>query len=276
MVPSIRLALGAVHLAAVAAAWPGGATAFTNVELGQRIENRSMPTPDGGRHDLLDRRAKANVFVFVRAAHEHSTSALHDLAVCRRDLAGKPVHWVAIVSGATPEDAVRAIAGEAGVPVLVDEGDALYGALGVRLHPTIGIADGEGRLLAYEPFRKVNYCDVVRARIRLALGEIDAAEVERTVHPEKALLPGEVPGAVANRHVRMGRLFEKRGDLPKAEAAAREALAKDATWAPGHVLLGDVLAAKGECAGAAKEYEEARRLDPASLAHATAKERCVK
>jgi hypothetical protein len=277
MVSSCRILLAAVHLAA-AASWPGGAVAFTNVEVGQRVENRSLPTLDGGRHALFDQAVRANVFVFVRPKQEHSTEVLRQMAECQRDFMGKSVHWVAIVSGAAAKEDVRALVAETGVQmtILVDDADALYGALGVRLHPTIGIADGEGKLLAYEPFRKVNYCDVVRARIRHALGEIDAAEVERTVHPGKALLPDEVPGAMANRYVNMGRMFARKGDLSKAESSAREALAKDSGWAPAHVLLGDVLAGKGDCEGAAKEYAEAGRLDAASLTAATSRDRCVK
>lgn len=273
-----RLALCTLALALSGALWPLAGYAFTNVEVGQRFDAPSMPTLDGGRHELVAKKALANVFVFFRPQQDHSLDTLRAMAECEKDFKGKPVHWVAVVSDSWPKDEVKAFVKEAGIqaPVLVDEGDKLYGALGVRLHPTIGIADGDARLLAYEPFRKINYCDVVRARVRFALKEIGEAEVAQVVSPEKAAMPSDVKGAVANRHVKMGRMFAKSKNWPKAEEAAREALAKEPDHAPAHALLGDALAGKGDCASAAKEYDEALRLDPASPEAASGKRSCGK
>jgi hypothetical protein len=270
------LTVGAFAAVLFAAAWPLAGYAFTNVELGQKVESPSMPTLGGGTHELVARKALANVFIFFRPEQEHSAETLRAMAQCEKDFAGKPVHWVAIVSGSYPADQVTAFVRATGIrmPVLVDEGDRLYGALGVRLHPTIGIADGDATLLAYEPFRKVQYCDIVRARIRHALHEIDAAEVEKVVRPDRALMPNDVNGAVANRHVKMGRMFAKAKSWAKAEEAAREALAKEPTFAPAHVLLGDALAAQGDCAAAAKAYDAALKLDPAAPGATDGKKAC--
>jgi len=276
-----RIALAVVTASAAflfAAAWPIAGYAFTNVELGQKVESASMPTLDGGRHELIAREALANVLVFFRPGQDHSAETLRAMAECEKEFAGKPVHWVAIVSDSYPADQVRAFVRDAGVrmPVLVDAGDRLYGALGVRLHPTIGIADGDAKLLAYEPFRKVQYCDIVRARIRFALHEIDEARMQKAVNPDKALMPSDVKGAVANQHVKMGRMFVKAKSWAKAEAAAREAIAKDPTFAPAHALLGDALAGAGDCAAATLAYDEALKLDPAAAGAADGKKACAR
>jgi len=48
----------------------------------------------------------------------------------------------------------------------------------------------------------------------------------------------------------------------------------DRRHVPAHVLLGDVLAAQGRCADAAKAYTEALRLDPANAAAREGVKRC--
>jgi hypothetical protein len=60
---------------------------------------------------------------------------------CQKELAGKPVHWCAVVSDRVPQAEVEAEVQTTGfqMPVLIDRGDALYGKLGVILHPVIGI-----------------------------------------------------------------------------------------------------------------------------------------
>jgi hypothetical protein len=271
-----RLVLAALVAALGAAGWPVAARAFANVEIGGRIERAVLPTLEGGKHELLSRRARANVFLFFRPLQEHSERTLAAMAGCEKEFAGKPVHFAAIVSGAAPRDEVRAMVERSGIrmPVLVDEDDRLYGALGVRLHPSIGIADGEGTLLAYQPFQKINYCDVVRGRIQLALGEITPEQMEEVLTPGNALMPRDVKGAVANRHVKLGRRLAAQKKWASAEVQAREAVAKDPSFAPGHAFLGEVLAAQGDCARARVAFDEALRLDASNAAAAEGKLAC--
>lgn len=271
-----RLVVAALVAGLGGAAWPVAGQAFTNVEIGQKIDRVVLPTLDGGKHELVSPAARANVFIFFRPRQENSERTLAAMARCEADFAAKPVHWVGVVSGADAKDEVRAMVERSGVrmPVLVDEDDRLYGALGVRLHPAIGITDGDGTLLAYQPFQRINYCEVVRGRIQLALGEIDAEQMEKVARPDAALMPSDVKGAVANRHVKLGRMFARSRKWPKAEEQAREAIAKDPSFAPAHAFLGEVLAAQGRCAAATKAFAEALRLDPANAVAADGKRAC--
>jgi tetratricopeptide (TPR) repeat protein len=252
------------------------ARAADHVQVGDALENEELPVLDGGRAPLFSAKVLANVFVFFRPGQEHSVAALHKLSAWQGDFAGKPVRFVAVVSASRPADAVRAAVKEAGlrVPVLIDADDHLYGKLGVRTHPLVGIADGAFRLVAWEPFRQVNFDSRVRARIRLALKEIDAAAVGRVENPPRALFPNEVDGAIAHRNVRLGEMLLERKHYAKAEERARHVLELDPRHVPAHVLLGNVLAAQGRCADAAKAYAEALRLDPASAAAREGEKRC--
>jgi hypothetical protein len=239
------------------------------------VPNAQLRTLDGQRHDLLSRTAKANVFIFFRPRQEHSTGTLKQMALCEQEFAGKPVHWVAIVSDSWPAEEVRATVRESGaqMPVLVDEGDALYGKLGVRLHPVIGIVDGAHRLVAYEPFREINYCDRVRAKLRFVLGEITAADVEKAEHPEKATT--RTDEGVAHRHLNYARNLVRIGKLDRALDEAQRSLGVMPT-AGAYALQGRILAAQGRCVDAARAFDAALKLKPGNAEALEAKKTCTK
>lgn len=253
-------------LAYAARPFPG--RAFASAAVGDRVADAELPTLDGGRHRLLRQGARVNVLVFFRPEQDHSLDTLQDLAACERELRGKPVHFVAVVSGSWPAAEVRAFVARAGVamPVLVDEGDALYGRIGVRLHPSIGVLDGTGRLLAYEPFRAINYGERVRARIRRGLGEITDAEVAAVENPARSETRSE--DGVARRHVQYARSL-LRVKKPEAALAEAEKGLAVAPSAEAYAVQGQALAAMGRCAEAVRAFEAALKLEPA---HAVAQE----
>jgi tetratricopeptide (TPR) repeat protein len=271
-----RAGLAFLLLTAAGAGVAPRAHASDHVQVADLLENEELPVLDGGRAQLFSAKALANVFVFFRPGQEHSVATLHKLAAWQGEFAGKPVHFVAVVSASRPADAVRAAVKEAGlrVPVLLDTDDRLYGKLGVRTHPLVGIADGGFRLLAWEPFRQVNFDSRVRAKIRFALKEIDQAAVDRVEDPPRATFPNEVDGAIAHRNVRLGEMLLDRKQYAKAEERARHVLELDPRHVPAHVLLGNVLAAQGRCTDAAKAYAEALRLDPTNAAAREGEARC--
>ncbi len=264
-----------VLLAALAA--PGGAVAFTNVAVGARLDPEEMPTLDGGKAALLSPTAEANVFIFFRPQQEHSTETLKAMAACEKEFQARPVHWVAVVSSRWDAADIRKVVQETGIrmPVLVDQDDRLYGKLGIRLHPVVGVADGQYRLLAYEPFMKVNYCDRIRARIQLALKDITEDQARKVDAPDKATMPGDVEGAALARRVKMGRMFLGSKQWDKAEAEARTVLEKDPRNVGALVLLGDALAGKGDCPAAVERYAAALAIDPASAGASAGKKSCT-
>lgn len=250
------------------ASGPATARAFSNVAVGERVADEELRTLEGGRHRLLQKGAKVNVLLFFRPEQERSVDTLRDMAACEREFAGKPVHWVGIVSDAVDPAAVRDAVTVSGIrmPVLVDEGDALYGRLGVRLHPAVGVVDGAGKLAAYEPFREINYCERVRARIRLLLGEIGQAEWDAVDRPPASVT--RTDEGVARRHANYARMLYKVGKYDQALAEAQQSLGI-APSADAYAIQGQVLAAQKKCPEALRAFEAALKIDPV---HAVAQE----
>jgi tetratricopeptide (TPR) repeat protein len=242
------------------------AGADRRVQVGDPVQDVELRTVDGGAGHLLQRGAAASVFVFFRLEHERSADTLRELAQCEKEFARRPVHWVGVVSDAWPPAAVRALVAETGVrmPVLVDAGDALYGKLGIRLHPVVGIVDAAGRLAAFEPFREINYCDRIRVRIRLLLGEATPADVAQVDAPAATPLPHSDVG-LSRRHVAFARKLHELGQDERALAEVQKALGlapSAAAWA----LRGQILAERRSCREATQAFDAALRIEPGNAA----------
>lgn len=246
---------------------PVRADAFRDAPLGTAIRQRTMPVLDGRRASLLAD-GKVSVFVFIRSAQENTELAMRQLARLEVELAAKPVRFVAIVAESDREE-IRSVVNATGVrmPVLVDEADALYGELGVALHPCAGIVGKDHRLTGYQPFRKINFLDAMRGQIQVALGELDAAGLARVLDPGVQVAPS---GGRSRARLRLARTLLSVGSVDAAIESARAGVALEPDLADGHQLLAEALAKRGSCDEAARESQAARRLAPDAPAAAPA------
>jgi tetratricopeptide (TPR) repeat protein len=255
--------LPAAVLIAIHLATPASAQAFREVEVGAQLRNREMPTIDGKKASLLGT-ARANVFIFFRSGQEHSTETLAQVARLEAELAGKSVRFVGLVSDADPKEDVVALVRASGVrmPVLVDVGDALYGELGVSLHPSIGIADARGKLVGYQAFRRINLLDILRGRVQVALGELSEEQLAAIIDPAAT----EVAVNRAKARMNLARKLLEAGDVDGAIASARSAVALEPARPETHALLAELLAKAGNCDESKREANEARFIDPRTAA----------
>jgi hypothetical protein len=216
-------------LAALGAALLGApATASGHVEAGTLVESADLEALAGGRQALLGK-GQVSVVVFFRPGQDRSGDTLRRLAGCESSFASKPVHVVGVVSAGAPREEVRVVVAASGVksPVLLDEGDRVYGRLELRQHPVIVVVDASGRVHAVEPYQRLRYCEIIRARVGFLLGELDQAAVDRVLKPERAAFPGEVGGASAARYVNLGDRERAKGNCAPAIQAYDEALRRD-------------------------------------------------
>jgi tetratricopeptide (TPR) repeat protein len=251
--------------------WTCAAEAFTHAQIGSVIPNPELPQAGGGKHYVLSN-AVANVFIFFKPDQEHSRSVLRQLAILEREFATNSVSWALIASdrfsAANVSAEVRAAG--LGMPALVDTGDAFYGQLGVVLSPAIGITDRDHKLIAYEPFAKVNYGAVVRARIAHLLNLIPDEELDRVLHPVEPVDDREAQAA--RRWLKLAERFLAATNYDLAADNARKSIALNTNSAAAHLLLGKILAAKGNSAGALGEVERALALEPTNTAALKEKE----
>ncbi len=249
--------------------------ARARAEAGTQLENPELRTLAGGKERLLSTKVKANVFVFFRPNHERSLDALKQMAACEKELAGRSIRWAAVVSSSEAVADVQAVVKEAGIsmPVLVDEGDVLYDKLGIRLHPMVGIADGKLKLVAIEPYRQIEYCDLIKTRIKVLLGEAEQADLDKVLNPDKSPLPGADPMKKAMRDVNMARRLFDMGQFAESVKFAQKAL-EIAPVAEAFTLMGKSYAKLGRCPEAERALDSALKLDPKDADAAAAKGTC--
>ena len=261
---ALRLALLLVLVAGGSSLHPASAA---HAAIGTPVPNAEMPLLQGGKAYAL-KDAETNVLVFFRPGQERSLEAMREMAQCQVAFTGKPVHWSAVVSASAPAEEVAAIMRDThfAAPVLVDEGDTLYGSLGLALHPVVILVGTDGKLAAFEPFRSVDFCPVVAARIRHALGEISDAELQAILSPAKATQGGSAQ--VARRYRAFAEALLRDQKTDKALEMVRKSLEKDPELAPAHALLGRILASQGKCDEAIPAFVKALSLD-ASIGEAS-------
>lgn len=260
----------------LAAACAGAAlTAPARAEVsGATVDDVRLKTLEGGPAPLVEAASVATVVLFFRSGHDRSVDALRALGGCQGSLSKKPVRLVGVVSGGEPVADVRAslASAKAKLPVLLDDGDALYARLGVRAYPSVFVLDRARRVVATESYRQFGLCDAVRAQVQRALGEISEAQAASAVSPEPSRLP-ESPADIAPRHVKLGRKLLASGAVAAAHENARTSLAiapSAAAW----VLEGDAFRAEGRCPQALEAYDAALKLDAADAGAVAGRKAC--
>jgi len=246
-------------IAAIGGLWTLTAFAFANVPIGATLQNISLPTLTGGEETFLSE-TNVSVFIFINPELEHSNHALAELSVCAKAMTNEPVHWCAIVSDRIAQTNVEAHIRASGwtMPVLIDRGDALYGRLGVFLHPVVGITDEHRTLVAYEHFTKVNFAAVVQAQVRHALKEISDTELAQVLHPPAATF--DKAESIAHRYFRLAEKQFAATNYDQALANVQHSLDQKAT-APAFLLQGKILTAQGKTNEAKAAEESAKKLD---------------
>lgn len=235
--------------------------AFAYVDIGSPVPNPPQIGMDGVERSLVDSQA-VTAFLFFHPKQEHSLEVLRALADLQKMMKDADIHWVGVVSDRFASEIVDAALAESGVDLetIIDEGDRLYGDLGVRLYPTIGIADSGGTLRAYLPYAKVNYMGALEAHLRHALGQIDDAALDLALHPTSADVSSQE--AEVGRILKFARMLWDRDKRDKALAKAQEAVQTAPDLADPHALVGFFLVEMGNCDEGRTSLNRALEIDP--------------
>lgn len=265
---------------ALVAALVAGASSLHSAQaahaaVGTPIVDRELARADGQGKARVFADEKANVLVFFRPGQKHSVTALRELARCQKDLAGKSVRWVGIVADSAPSDAVATLVRDSGFAgtVLVDAGDALYGSLGLALHPVVVIAGQDRKLSAFEPFHTVDFCPAVSANVRHALREINDEELRKALAPPEPTAPLGA-GQGGKRYRALAEALLKSGNTEKALESALKSVELEPGSAASHAVLGTVYAARQDCAKAIPAFNQALALDATNASAKDGLERC--
>ncbi len=243
---------------------PASDLAFSQINLGEPVPDLRLTRVGGGVESYLGLEdGLVSVFAFVKSDHQRSENLILQWSRLQTDFADQPVHWTLIISD-------RHDTGEfahwdslaPGATVLMDSGDQLYSQLGVVLTPTVGIADKNGLLQAYIPFRQINYPTTIKTHLKHVLGQISQEQMHQLLNPSGRAVDSLQAGA--KRKLKLGRMLLNRGRVNSALAQVEDALSSFPDLPEGYLLLAEVLRATDRNEEAARAEAMAVQLSDSS------------
>jgi len=261
-------------LALALAGLPRTAHAFRYADIGNELPNATLKTLDGKQREVLEPDARINVFMFFRPNQQRSLDSLTILARVCEDYADRGIHCTALVSDYYKRKEITSAINHAGwdsARTLIDHDELYAGRLGVSLHPSVGIANGDCELLAYEPFSQINYAQRIEAQIEYAIGEINLEQLRAALDPP--VLPKKHKDRAFLNYSYALKLYDS-GKLDRALEIARTALEVDENMVDAYVLIGLIYLRKNDCKHARQQFGMALSRDPKNEAAKQGKQLC--
>jgi len=240
------------------------AYAVRNLEIGDHLPGFFLPRADGtaGLYPSEQLIGQPAAVIFWRPDHKLSMDALRDMNAAARDIG--PLKFKVLVVDAklsTVQDVQQALAGEnISFPVVLDPQRELYKKVGLIVSPTTLIFDAKGILRFVVASHARQFRQVVKARLRFLLGEIDQQTMKEQVKPTNHHIEPGV--AAAWRIYNLGIQLQAEGKTDEAASMFEKAVEKHPPLAEAHCALGYLEFKAGDPNGAAERFQTALEHNP--------------
>ncbi len=198
-----------------------------NARVGDKIEPFTLIDMDSSEFQYQHRPGRVSILAFLAARQKRSDRALDDLLTVVADMRRlqHPVDLVVIITGGEGIDYFREKQDERlrDVPMLIDANDALWGRMGIVVTPTTIMIDREGTVRWIRAGHGFDFATDAQARLKLAL-DLGSASVGDDAEPVHALTNDSAKDR-ARRHLRMGRILARKGEVESAISEFQNAVA---------------------------------------------------
>jgi len=260
-----RMAASAAAVALVLAlflASPGEGAAFRNLEKGKTLPDFTLKDLAGMNHTLSAERGKVVILGFVRIDQDRSIKTLNALEEINNLLKDEGVTVWAITDQADVSE-IQSLAGKLSLkyPILIDEGQKLYGKYGLFTFPVTAIADREGNFNFEYSSYSGDYKEIIVNKTRVLLGLI--SEEEFASSTEKTEIDQKTPEQKeAERNLRTAQVLLNRGFGTKALPRLEKALELDPSLVEARILSGEIYLKDEKYDPAREQFEKVLELDP--------------
>ncbi len=251
-------------LLAVVMVMPYPAYAVRNLKVGDPLPSFFLPRADGtaGLYESKQLIGQPAVIVFWRPNHELSLAALRDLEEIAHKVGlskFKPLAVDAKLS--TLQDVQTALAGQnISLPVVLDPQRTLYEEVGLIVCPTTLLFDAKGTLQFVVASHTRQFRQVVQARLRFLLGEIDEQTMNEQIKPVLHAIEPDL--AAAWRMYNLGVRLQVEGKTDEATSIFEKTIAEHPSLAEAHCALGFLKFAAGDQKTAAESFRIALEHKP--------------
>lgn len=240
------------------------AYAVRNLKIGDRMPGFYLPRADGtiGLYPSEQLIGQPAVIIFWRPDHTLSADALKDMEAVAQDIG--PVKFKILAVDAklsTVQDVQKALAGQGvSFPVVLDPQRELYEKVGLIVSPTTLLFDAKGTLQFVIASHTRQYRQVLTARLRFLLGEIDEQKMNDQIKPANYHVKPDV--AAAWRMYNLGIQLQAEGKTDEAVSMFEKAVEKHPPLAEAHCALGYLKFKAGDLKGAGERFGAALKYNP--------------
>ncbi len=241
------------------------AMALMGLKPGDSAPDFQITAIDGKEITLSNLKGKIAILAFWKRDQRYSEKTLADLERIYQEYKAKGVIVLAINADKAPDQEIRSIGTTQNLsyPLARDEGLKVYGRFGVMVLPTTLVVGPDGKLEYYRSIHPRDFYAQVRGHVRLLLGEITQAQLEKELYPRE-IREDTAARKKAKRYLNLGRTLMDRGLQEKARQELEKAVQADPSFLEPHILLARLYLQGKEATEAMAELDQALKLDPGS------------
>lgn len=239
------------------------AMALRSMEIGDPAPDFRIRTIDDKEITLKNQEGKILILGFWRRDQDFSKKVQSDLERIYQKYGDQGVTVLAVNADQASVPEIRRIRAEQNLsyPFAGDAEFKTYGQFGVMVLPTTLVIGPNGRLAHYSPIHGKGFYDQIRGHVRLLLGEITPAELEKELNPEQIKVLTEAKRK-AGLHLAMAKMLMNEASLKhKAREELEKAVETDPSLLEARILLAKLYLADQEFKKALSELKEALKLD---------------
>ncbi|MBI4585379.1 MAG: redoxin domain-containing protein [Planctomycetes bacterium] len=239
------------------------AFAVENLKAGDPLPAFSLPRADKeGEYKSDQLKGRPAAIVFWRPHQSMSLDALRDLKAVAQEISAGKLQVVAVDASNSPAEKVQAALASENLtfPILLDPQRTLYGKVGVIVAPTTLLLDAQGVLKFILASHPIQYRQVIRARLRFLLGEINEQQMSQEIEPTVFKIDQNL--AAAWRMFNLGSKLQAEGKPDQAVAIYEKAISQAPSFSEARCALGFLKLAAGDLDAAAQHFRTALANNP--------------
>lgn len=244
---------------------PGIGSAFRNVEKGQAAPDFTLKDMEDMDRTLGAEKGKVVILSFVKVDQDRSIKTLNTLEEIGAMFKNEGVTVWGITSQTEDRAAIQALVGKLDLhyPILLDEGEKLYGEYGLFTFPATMIVDQEGKYVHEYASYSTDFQETIVNEVKVLLGMM-TEEDSKKASAKHEIVQQTPEEKEAERNLQMAKVLLKRGFGTKALPKLEAALNLNPALLEARLLSGEVYLEDEQFDKAREQFEKVFETDPNS------------
>ena len=244
---------------------PGNGSAFRNLTKGKPAPDFTIKDLQGMDHTLSAQKGKVVVIGFVKVDQDRSVKTLNALEEIHGILKNDGVTVWGITSQTEDKAAIEGLIQKLSLeyPVLLDEGQKLYGQYGLFTFPATMIIDQEGNYVYEYASYSGDFQDTIVNEVKVLLGLISQEDLDKATQKTE-IAEQSAEEKEAERNLQMAKVLLDRGFGTKALPKLEKALELNPSLTEARLIAGEIYLKDEQYEKAREQFSKVFEVDPNS------------